>query len=45
LDEQTLEDLGSDTLEECCGTFVLYDVLHNFGEGLERLAIPGWRGF
>lgn len=43
LDEQTLENLWSNTLEESHWTFVLDDVCHDFGEGLEGFSVPGWR--
>ena len=45
LDEQALEDLGTDALEEGHGAFVLDDVLHDLCEGLEGLAVPGWWWF
>jgi hypothetical protein len=44
LDEQPFQDLGPDAFEESHCAFVFDDVLHDFGEGFERLAVPGWRG-
>lgn len=43
LDQQSLQNLRTNTLEERHGALVLYDVLHDFGESLERLAVPRWR--
>jgi hypothetical protein len=43
LNKQTLQDLRSNTLEKSHCALMLDDVVHDFGEGLERLAVPRWR--
>jgi len=44
LDQKTLQDLGSNSLEEGEQTLIINNVLHNLTKGLKGLAISAWRG-
>jgi hypothetical protein len=43
LHQQALQDLRANALEQAAGAFVHDDVVHDFDEGLEGLAVAGWR--
>ena len=44
LDQKTLQELRSNTLEEGEETLIINNVLHDLTKGLEGLAIPAGRG-
>jgi hypothetical protein len=45
LNHEALENLGTDSLEQSQGTFVLDDVTHDLAKGFEGLSIPLWGRF